>query len=80
MKLMGGTAKDQDLKISGSGKIIMDGVSAEKAVTHISGSGDIYVKLSQSLDATISGSGSVYYRGSPQVTTKISGSGTVRPL
>ncbi len=80
IQTQGGTAKDLDLKISGSGKIILDGVAAEKAVTNISGSGDIYVKLSQLLDATISGSGSVYYRGNPQVITHISGSGKIMPL
>jgi hypothetical protein len=58
----------------------MADVPAEKAETHISGSGDIRVNLSQSLTARISGSGSVYYRGNPSVSTNISGSGTVRPL
>src|SRR4030095_3851059 len=57
------TAMNEDLRISGNGKLIMDGIAAEKATTTISGSGDMQVKLSQSLDATISGSGSVYYRG-----------------
>src|SRR5436190_1477381 len=47
---------------------------------HLSGSGDMQVNLSQTLDATISGSGSVYYRGQPLISTHISGSGTVRPL
>lgn len=80
MQVQSGTAKDLDLKISGSGKITLDGVAADKATTHTSGSGNIYVNLSQSLDATISGSGSVYYRGTPQITTHISGSGKILPL
>ncbi|HJS54989.1 MAG TPA: DUF2807 domain-containing protein [Chitinophagaceae bacterium] len=75
----GGTAANEDLRISGSGKILLGSVDAQKATTTISGSGDIYVKLSQSLDATISGSGSVYYRGNPLISTQISGSGRVKP-
>lgn len=80
IKVLSGTAKNEDLRISGSGKLIMDGVAAERATTHISGSGDIQVNLSQSLDATISGSGSVYYKGNPVISTKISGSGKIKPL
>ena len=80
IKVLSGTAKNEDLRISGSGKLIMDGVAAERATTHISGSGDIQVNLSQSLDATISGSGSVYYLGHPLISTSISGSGKVKPL
>src|SRR6478752_3867308 len=47
-------AKNEDLRISGNVKLIVDGVIAEKATTHISGSGDMQVNLSQALDATIS--------------------------
>jgi hypothetical protein len=75
-----GTAKNVDLRISGNGKLLTDGVAAEEARTNISGSGDMQLKVSQSLDATISGSGSVYYRGNPLISTNISGSGKVRPL
>jgi|SRR4030095_558051 Putative auto-transporter adhesin, head GIN domain len=75
-----GTARSEDLRISGNGKLFIDGVVAEKATTTISGSGDMQVNVSQTLDATISGSGSVYYRGHPLISTNISGSGKVRPL
>jgi len=80
ISLLSGTAKNEEFRISGSGKLLADAVAAERAVTTISGSGDIQLNLSQSLDATISGSGSVYYRGNPTVAAHISGSGTVRPL
>ena len=75
-----GSAKNEDLRISGNGKMLMDGVAVEKATTNISGSGDMQVKVSQSLNATISGSGSVYYLGNPIISTNISGSGRVRPM
>jgi len=80
ISVFAGTARNEDLRISGSGKLFLDGVAAEKATTTISGSGDMQVNLSQTLDATISGSGSVYYRGHPLISTNISGSGKVRPL
>jgi hypothetical protein len=78
IQVMAGTAKEESLRISGSGKLQLDGVIAEKAT--ISGSGNMQVNSSQTLDATISGSGSVYYRGIPRVSTSISGSGRVFPL
>lgn len=80
ISVQSGTARSEDLRISGNGKLFMDGVVAEKATTAISGSGDVQVNVSQTLDATISGSGSVYYRGHPLISTNISGSGKVKPL
>ena len=80
INVQAGTARNEDLRISGNGKLFMDGVVAEKATTNISGSGDMQVNVSQTLDATISGSGSVYYRGHPLISTNISGSGKVKPL
>lgn len=75
-----GTAKEEDLRISGSGNIDFANVAADKATTQISGSGDMWVNLSQQLNATISGSGSVHYRGQPLISTQISGSGKVVPF
>lgn len=80
INVLAGSAKNEDLKISGSGKLLLENVVAENAKTTISGSGDIKLNVSQSLDATISGSGSVYYRGNPRISTDISGSGRVKPI
>ena len=80
INVLGGSAKNEELRISGSGKLLLEAVAAEKAETTISGSGDIKVNASQSLDATISGSGSVYYRGNPLISASISGSGRVKPI
>lgn len=79
IEVQSGTAKNESLRISGSGRIALGDVLADKAVTETSGSGETRVKLTQSLDAHISGSGSVFYRGTPVVTTHISGSGRVIP-
>jgi len=75
-----GSAVNEDLRISGVGDIDFSNIAAHTAITHTSGSGNMKVNLSQSLDVHISGSGTVYYRGTPAITTHISGSGNVQHL
>jgi hypothetical protein len=70
-----GTAVSEKLKTDGSGKIDLSAIAAANASTHIAGSGDIKVKVSDNLDVTINGSGSVYFSGNPFISTHISGSG-----
>jgi len=69
--------KHADFDISGSGKIDAEGLWAETASVHISGSGDAELSVSNELDAHISGSGTIYYHGTPAVSTHVSGSGKV---
>jgi len=52
-------------------------LECKRAVTRISGSGDISVHATETLDVGISGSGRVSYAGEPRVDTHISGSGRV---
>ena len=73
----GGVAVSEKLKTDGSGKIDMSAIAANNVWARTIGSGDIKVKVSDHLDATINGSGSVYFRGWPQVSTHIHGSGDV---
>ncbi len=80
MSILNGSAINEDIEISGSGNIDLGGVPAQFAATRTSGSGDVKVNLSKSLDVHISGSGSVYYHGSPVISTHISGSGKVIPF
>lgn len=81
ISILNGTAKNENLSISGSGYINAESVLAEKVVGKVSGSGNMQINVSQSLDATISGSGSIMYHGNPPVITKsISGSGAVVPF
>lgn len=72
-----GTADNADYRISGSGNIKASDLSINKCKTAISGSGDMWVAVDQSLNAHISGSGNVYYYGDPNIETHISGSGNV---
>lgn len=66
-----------DFSISGSGNIRSTNFEQKECVAKISGSGDMYVNVSDFLDVTITGSGNVYYIGDPQLNINISGSGSV---
>jgi Putative auto-transporter adhesin, head GIN domain len=72
-----GSATVTSHDIAGSGKILASDLLSEDCNAEISGSGEIRVNASKTLDARISGSGDVYYKGTPAVTTHISGSGNV---
>ena len=63
--------------ISGSGNMLLSGLSTFNASCSITGSGNINVAVSNSLKATISGSGNVVYSGTPAVDVSITGSGKV---
>lgn len=63
--------------ISGSGDIRSYSYSQKECISKTSGSGDMYLNVSDFLDITISGSGDVYYLGNPVLNVKITGSGQV---
>lgn len=69
------TAANLYLRVSGSGDIDLPGITAKTATAVTEGSGDIKLKVSDHLDATIKGSGSIYFSGNPYISTHISGSG-----
>ncbi len=72
-----GEALESDFRISGSGKIKTYDLVQDHCQASISGSGDIYVNVSQTLFAGISGSGKIYYINHPLIHSNISGSGKV---
>lgn len=63
--------------VSGSGNVDTYGLGSVESDAKISGSGNMYLTVSDVLNATISGSGSIFYRGTPVVNTNITGSGAV---
>jgi len=63
--------------ISGSGSIRASNFLQNEIIAKISGSGNMYLNVSDKLDVTISGSGSVYYIGNPELFINITGSGSV---
>jgi hypothetical protein len=73
-----GSCKNMNAKVSGSGDIRAFDLPTEVANVRISGSGNMQLNVSRTLDASISGSGDIVYKGNPSVTTNISGSGRVR--
>jgi hypothetical protein len=73
-----GTAENQDLDISGSGRYQADQLIGKTVKVVISGSGSADVHATEALDIHLSGSGTLTYSGNPQrVTQEISGSGKV---
>ena len=72
-----GDANEAELVISGSGKIKSYNFPQRHCKAVISGSGDMFVNASHTIDARISGSGRVYYINHPVIHTSISGSGAV---
>lgn len=74
-----GTADALELTIDGSGDIEAGDLVARDATVSISGSGDVDVQVTGTLDVEISGSGTVTHRGGARVTSDISGSGSVEP-
>jgi hypothetical protein len=72
-----GDAIESEFVISGSGKIKSYDLAQDYCHAVISGSGDMYVNVSKTIDARISGSGKVFYVGYPLIHTSISGSGKV---
>lgn len=74
-----GRTKDFQCKVSGSGDINCSGLKSENADIRVSGSSNVHVFASVSLQVNVTGSGDVYYGGnptSPQI--HITGSGTVQ--
>jgi len=77
-----GNQKSQSLSvaISGSGKVIAQGMEALDVDVSISGSGSATIFADNNLKAMIAGSGSVYYKGTGVVDARVSGSGKVRKI
>lgn len=72
-----GITETSDFNISGSGRIEAYSLLQRRCYATISGSGSMYVRASDLLDAVISGSGNIYYRGNPNIIQRISGSGRI---
>jgi len=66
-----------EMEISGSGDIRAYDLVQRNCFATISGSGDMYLNVTDLLDVRITGSGDVYYTGNPQVRSYIPGSGSI---
>jgi hypothetical protein len=74
---LSGIAEKSDIELTGSGNISSLPLLENKSFTTITGSGDVYISVSEFLDVKISGSGSVYYQGNPAVNFDVTGSGQI---
>jgi len=74
---LSGSSVSADFEISGSGDIHAYTFPVSECMADISGSGSMYVNVSDLLDVVISGSGNVHYQGNPIVSVSIIGSGQV---
>ncbi len=72
---LAGSADQQELDVSGSGRYEAADLSSRSATIEISGSGRATVAVSDQLRVEISGSGTVTYSGDPTIDQSISGSG-----
>lgn len=72
-----GAGTHSKMGIYGSGDIDYFDYTQKYCSAKSDGSGNIYVQVSEGLDAKIFGSGSIYYRGNPIVNSEINGSGSV---
>ncbi|NJL11773.1 MAG: DUF2807 domain-containing protein [Microscillaceae bacterium] len=72
-----GNTLTQEVRVSGSGEVEAFDLQSQQAEAIVSGSGNIGVRVGQSLQALISGSGNILYKGTPSVQATISGSGRV---
>ncbi len=75
-----GSTGAMGISISGSGSVFAENYTASSCDVHISGSGNVQVKVNGDLKSTISGSGNVRYTGDASVTARVSGSGRVSKL
>lgn len=72
-----GEGSSGNFTISGSGQIRSTNFPQKECIAKISGSGDMYLNVSDFLSVVISGSGSVFYIGNPSLNINVSGSGNV---
>jgi hypothetical protein len=65
--------------MNGSGKMLLDELEAQDGIVTVNGSGDIEVKATGTLRASVNGSGNIDYVGEPEKVFKsVRGSGKVK--
>lgn len=74
---LSGSSNTASYTITGSGHIGAQGVNAKDVQATISGSGNIVLTATATLNANITGSGNISYFGNPVTTVNVSGSGNV---
>jgi hypothetical protein len=74
---LSGRAEVQEVSLSGSGEYDAESLISRAANVRVSGSAEVVINASDSLDVDVSGSADVRYVGSPRLSQRVSGSGSV---
>lgn len=77
IKIVGEGAGVINVQLTGSGDYSIDQFPGNKVIAKITGKGNIYTAVKDTLDATISGSGNIFYKGFPTKIEDLTGSGKV---
>ena len=77
---LGGSGSSLTGQISGSGNLKAGDMEVADASVKVSGSGNVYVHATESLEASVSGSGDIKYKGRPRLKAKSSGSGNISSI
>ena len=72
-----GTAREVNVRVSGSGNFDGRKFTAQAADVRMSGSGNVSIEANETLNGTLSGSGRIYYTGNAKVTAIKNGSGEI---
>lgn len=79
--VLSGSTTDFDIRLSGSGRIDSNKMNSENVSAQVSGSGNVTITTSKSLNAVVSGSGQIKYSGNPKIVEeKVSGSGGIKKV
>jgi hypothetical protein len=77
---LAGSAKTQEIDITGSGNYRCGNLESANARVKISGAGNVTLWAEEELNIRITGFGNLDYYGSPSITQSISGGGSIKRL
>jgi hypothetical protein len=73
-----GSVSQLDVELLGTGDVELRELVSEVAIVELAGTGDVFVNVTRTLDASLSGIGTIYYSGNPgSVTRKVTGAGAI---
>jgi len=76
---LSGRVGDLNISASGTGACNAEQLTAKNATVVLSGTGNVRVNATDSLDAKLTGTGSILYLGSPKLTQSNTGTGKIQP-
>jgi hypothetical protein len=77
---LSGTSNFAEITLNSAGTFIGSNLEIKAAEVNHTGSGSIYIWVTDILNVKIQGSGSVYYKGNPIINSNVQGSGKLVKL